>query len=60
MAIEKNIYIYKVHEGLYRVRNNEKKTTKDVRVVDGKVLPTENDYNILTPLEQRDMDIELF
>ncbi len=60
MAIEKNIYIYKVHNGLYRLRNLEKGTIKDVKVEFGNIVPPENNYNILTPTEQRDMEIELF
>lgn len=50
--------IYKVYEGLWRVANNGK--VKDVKVIGDKIIPPENDYNILTPVEQMEMEMKLF
>ena len=55
-----NIYVYKISDKLYRVRNKEKDTVKDVWVSFGKIVPSENLYDVLTPTEQMAIEMELF
>lgn len=55
-----SIHVYKISDTLYRVRNKEKGTVKDVWVSEGNVVFPENKENILTPIEQTAIEMELF
>ena len=54
------IHVYKISEKLYRVRNEERNTVKDVWISFGEIVPAENPHNILTPTEQMAVEMELF
>ena len=55
-----NIHVYKISEKLYRVRNIEKGTVKDVWIAFGKIKKPENIFNALTPTEEMAVEMELF
>ena len=55
-----NIHVYKISDRLYRVRNKERNTVKDVWISFGEIVPPDNPYNTLTTTEQMAIDMELF
>ena len=55
-----NIYVYKIHDKLYRIRNKKRNTVKDVWIEFGEPKYPINVYNILTPTEQQAIEMELF
>lgn len=58
--MNKNLYIYKISDRLYRIVNKERGTNKDVWISFGKIVPADNPCNILTPTEEMAVEMEIF
>jgi len=43
---------------MYRLENNGK--IKDVKVINGEIIDPENDYNLLSPVERKEIEMLLF
>ena len=54
-----NLYVYKISERLYRIRNVKMNTVKDCWIKNGKIQIPTNIHNTLTPTEEQAIEIEI-